>query len=108
MEVNRSLTTGKNIAWIPQGIMGRVCVRPVADVDANNSRRVEYWTLHATEQAHDRITHGVHDTRPILCAHWGAVFITDHIVNPMEAGLDTPMPANEVPDRCRIGLYHNL
>ncbi len=59
---------------------------------------------HVTEQANGRITQSGHDTRPILCAHLGAVFIIDHIANPVEAGLDAPMPANEAPDRGGIGL----
>ncbi len=40
--VNRSFTTGKNMAWIPQNIMGREYVRPVEDDGANNLPRVEY------------------------------------------------------------------
>ena len=39
---NRSFMTGENVAWIPRSLIGRVGVRPVGDVDANNSRRVEY------------------------------------------------------------------
>jgi hypothetical protein len=57
-----------------------------------------------TEQADGRVPQRGHDTRSVPPAHWGTVFIIDHITHPVETGFNAPMPANKGSDRCRIGL----
>ena len=86
--VNRSFMTGTNMAGIPQNIMGREYVRPdgmsVQIIhSALNIRRAD-----VTEQADGRIPHSGHDTWVVLRAHLGAVFIIDHIANPVETSLN--------------------
>jgi hypothetical protein len=86
------------------GIMGRVCVRPVADADANSSQRGKCRTPPREAAAHGCISQSGHDTRPILDAHWGAVVIIDPSRPQYRRGSMRQCPANEARDLSGIGL----